>query len=128
MNKETAKGNRDGRKRLSDGERKTKKSEISIARIILRNPGLIIFDEATSLLDSISERLIQDAIDPLLSGKTSLTIAHRLSTIMSADEIIVVEKGEIVEKGTYNELIGKSGVYTELYETQFKNVLGNAKG
>ena len=78
-----------------------------------------IFDEATSALDSISEQKIQDAIDPIIRSHTSILIAHRLSTILAADEILVVKDGEIVERGTHRELVGKGGVYTELYETQF---------
>lgn len=101
--------------KLSGGE----KQRISIARILLKNPALMIFDEATSALDSISEQKIQDAIEPLIATRTSILIAHRLSTILSADEIIVVKDGEIVERGTHRELVGKGGVYTQLYETQF---------
>ncbi|MDR0905076.1 MAG: ABC transporter ATP-binding protein/permease [Oscillospiraceae bacterium] len=114
---ETVIGNR-GIK-LSGGERQ----RVSIARAILKNTKILILDEATSSLDSISESLIQDAIDPLLQGRTSLVIAHRLSTIMSADEILVVKDGEIVERGTHRELVPLNGVYTELYETQFRRAL-----
>lgn len=80
---------------------------------------IFIFDEATSALDSISEQKIQDAIDPIIRSHTSILIAHRLSTILAADEILVMKDGEIVERGTHRELVGKGGVYTELYETQF---------
>ena len=103
--------------KLSGGE----KQRISIARVLLRSPALLIFDEATASLDSISEAKIQEAIDPLVTSCTSILIAHRLSTILAADEIIVVKDGEIVERGTHKELVGAGGVYTELYETQFKN-------
>ena len=90
--------------------------------MVLRDiPKLI--DEATSALDSISESMIQDAIDPLLKGRTSLVIAHRLSTIMAADEILVVDQGRIVQRGTHQELVGQDGVYRELYETQFRRAL-----
>ena len=101
--------------KLSGGE----KQRISIARILLKDPALMIFDEATSALDSISEQKIQDAIEPLIATRTSILIAHRLSTILAADEILVVCNGEISERGTHSELVGKGGVYTQLYETQF---------
>ncbi|MBP3879180.1 MAG: ATP-binding cassette domain-containing protein, partial [Lachnospiraceae bacterium] len=96
------------------------KQRISIARVLLKDPTVLIFDEATSALDSISEKKIQEAIDPLIEERTSILIAHRLSTILAADEILVVKDGEIVERGTHEELVGAGGVYTELYETQFK--------
>ena len=111
---DTVVGNR-GMK-LSGGE----KQRLSIARIILRKPGLIIFDEATSSLDSISEHAIQEAIEPILAKSTSLIIAHRLSTILSADEILVLEKGKIVERGDHETLVKKGGIYTMLYNTQMK--------
>ena len=102
--------------KLSGGE----KQRISIARVLLKNPALLIFDEATSALDSISEAKIQEAIDPLIEERTSILIAHRLSTILAADEILVLKDGQIEERGTHEELLGKGGVYTQLYETQFK--------
>ena len=105
--------------KLSGGE----KQRISIARVLLKDPTVLIFDEATSALDSISEKKIQEAIDPLVEERTSILIAHRLSTILAADEILVVKDGEIVERGTHEELVGAGGVYTELYETQFKKGL-----
>lgn len=105
--------------KLSGGE----KQRLSIARVILKDPPLIIFDEATSSLDSISEELIQEAIQPLIHSKTSIVIAHRLSTVMAADEILVLHKGEIVQRGTHGELLAQEGVYTELYETQFRRAL-----
>ena len=111
---DTVVGNR-GMK-LSGGE----KQRLSIARIILRKPGLIIFDEATSSLDSISEHAIQEAIEPILAKSTSLIIAHRLSTILSADEILVLERGKIVERGDHETLVKKGGIYTMLYNTQMK--------
>jgi len=116
---ETVVGNRGVK--LSGGE----KQRISIARAILKNPKLLILDEATSALDSISENLIQQAIEPLMGKRTSLVIAHRLSTIMAADEILVVKDGQIVERGTHEELLENHKVYRELYETQFAKVLGN---
>lgn len=105
--------------KLSGGERQ----RVSIARVILKNPGLLILDEATSALDSISESLIQEAVEPLLKGRTSIVIAHRLSTIMAADEILVVEAGRIVEQGTHADLLEREGVYHTLYETQFRRAL-----
>ncbi len=105
--------------KLSGGE----KQRISIARVLLKDPALLVFDEATSALDSISENKIQEAIDPLIASRTSILIAHRLSTILAADEILVVKDGEIVERGEHEVLVKKGGVYTELYETQFKKAL-----
>ena len=101
--------------KLSGGE----KQRLSIARILLKDPAVMIFDEATASLDSISEKAIQDAIDPLITSRTSILIAHRLSTILAADEILVVKDGEICERGTHEELVGRGGIYTELYNTQF---------
>ena len=101
--------------KLSGGE----KQRISIARILLKDPALMIFDEATSALDSISEQKIQEAIEPLIASRTSILIAHRLSTILAADEILVIKDGRIAERGTHQELVGAGGVYTQLYETQF---------
>ena len=105
--------------KLSGGE----KQRISIARVLLRDPALLIFDEATSALDSISERKIQDAIDPLVSSRTSILIAHRLSTILAADEILVIKDGMIAERGKHKDLVKAGGVYTEFYETQFKGAM-----
>ncbi|MBR2188699.1 MAG: ABC transporter ATP-binding protein [Eubacterium sp.] len=102
--------------KLSGGE----KQRISIARVLLAKPALLIFDEATASLDSISEAKIQQAIDPLVTSCTSILIAHRLSTILAADEIIVVKDGKIVERGRHSDLVNAGGVYAELYETQFK--------
>ena len=102
--------------KLSGGE----KQRLSIARVLLKKPALLIFDEATSALDSISENKIQEAIDPIIKERTSILIAHRLSTILAADEIFVIKDGEIVERGQHKELVERGGVYTELYNTQFK--------
>lgn len=107
--------------KLSGGERQ----RLSIARVLLKGPKLLVLDEATSSLDSISENLIQDAMEPLLHQCTSIVIAHRLSTILSADTILVVDSGRIVERGTHEELLALDGVYRLLYETQFKKVLDN---
>ena len=105
--------------KLSGGE----KQRLSIARVLLKDPALLIFDEATSALDSISEAKIQEAIEPIIQTRTSILIAHRLSTILAADEILVVKDGRIVERGEHAQLVKAGGVYTELYETQFKKAL-----
>jgi len=102
--------------RLSGGE----KQRLAIARVILKDPSLLILDEATSHLDSQNEALIQAALEPLLSGRTSLVIAHRLSTILAADQILVLEEGRLVEQGTHAELLARNGLYADLYETQFR--------
>ena len=103
--------------RLSGGE----KQRIAIARVILKNPRILILDEATSALDTHSERLIQAALVPLMKGRTTLAIAHRLSTILAADVILVVNKGEIVERGTHQELLDLGGLYAQLYNEQFSH-------
>lgn len=105
--------------KLSGGE----KQRISLARVILKDPKILILDEATSALDSISENSIQDALDQMMKGRTSIVIAHRLSTILAADKILVVKDGLIKEEGTHNELLALNGVYKELYETQFRRAL-----
>lgn len=105
--------------KLSGGERQ----RISIARVILKDPRLLILDEATSSLDSISESLIQDAMKPLLKKCTSIVIAHRLSTVIAADEIFVMYNGEVTEQGSHQELLHREGLYKKLYETQFKRIL-----
>ena len=109
--------------KLSGGE----KQRISIARVILKNPKILILDEATSALDSISENSIQNALDVLMKGKTSIVIAHRLSTILKADCIMVVKDGVIAQKGTHEELLTVDGIYKELYETQFSRVITSEK-
>jgi ATP-binding cassette subfamily B protein len=101
--------------RLSGGE----KQRVAIARAILKDPRILILDEATSHLDTVSEQLIQAALQPLLRGRTSLVIAHRLSTILSADVILVLDHGRLAEHGTHSELLGRGGLYATLYERQF---------
>ena len=102
--------------KLSGGE----KQRMAIARVILKNPRLLILDEATSSLDARSEALVQEALATILQGRTSLVIAHRLSTIHAADRILVLDQGRIVEQGSHAELIGKGGLYAQLYEQQFR--------
>jgi ATP-binding cassette, subfamily B, bacterial len=104
--------------KLSGGE----KQRIAIARVILKNPRILVLDEATSALDTHSERLIQAALEPLMQGRTTLAIAHRLSTILAADIILVVDKGEIVERGTHQELLALNGLYARLYNEQFSQL------
>ena len=105
--------------KLSGGE----KQRLSLARVVLKNPKILILDEATSALDSISEHAIQDALEQLMVGRTSIVIAHRLSTILKADSILVVKDGVIAEQGTHEELLALDGVYRELFDTQFDQVI-----
>jgi subfamily B ATP-binding cassette protein MsbA len=105
-------GDRGGK--LSGGQRQ----RISIARAILKNPPILILDEATSALDTESERLVQDALNNLMKNRTSIVIAHRLSTIVNADEIVVINKGELAEKGSHKELLEKDGIYKKLFDMQ----------
>ena len=104
----------DGGGKLSGGQ----KQRVSIARAVLRNPPIMILDEATSSLDSESEKLVQQALEKLMKNRTSLIIAHRLSTIQQADVILVVKDGEIIEEGKHEELISKNGVYSKLIKLQ----------
>ena len=101
--------------RLSGGE----KQRIALARVILKDPRILVLDEATSSLDSESEALIQEALKRVMAGRTSLVIAHRLSTILAADQILVFDRGRIVEQGTHRELLAQEGLYAHLYQTQF---------
>jgi len=87
---------------------------------VLRDPKILILDEATSSLDSLSEKLIQNALEEIMRDRTSLVIAHRLSTILAADKILVMDKGKLVQQGTHQELITQDGLYQTLYETQYK--------
>jgi len=105
--------------RLSGGE----KQRIALARVILKDPRILVLDEATSSLDSQSEALIQAALKTVMEGRTSIVIAHRLSTILSADVILVVDRGQVVERGTHAELLAQAGLYANLYETQFRGQL-----
>ncbi len=114
---ETLVGNR-GLK-LSGGE----KQRVSIARVVLKNPKILILDEATSSLDSISETLIQTALDRIMKNRTSIVIAHRLSTVMAADNIMLLENGKITQTGSHDELLESSESYKKLYETQFRKVI-----
>jgi ATP-binding cassette subfamily B protein len=103
---------------LSQGQRQL----LAIARVILAKPAILILDEATSSIDTRTERYIQDALLQLMKGRTTFIIAHRLNTIRNADEIIVINKGEIVEKGSHNVLMNKQGIYYQMFFNQFKNI------
>jgi ATP-binding cassette subfamily B protein len=107
--------------RLSGGE----KQRIALARVILKDPRILVLDEATSNLDSESEQLIQDALKKVMAGRTSIVIAHRLSTILAADQILVINHGQIVERGTHTELLRLNGLYENLYQTQFNRQAGS---
>ena len=104
--------------RLSTGQ----KQLVSFARAILANPRMFVLDEATSSVDTETEQLIQEAIHKVLNGRTSFIIAHRLSTIRSADRILVIEKGRVIEEGTHKQLLQKKGYYYRLYTNQFMDV------
>ena len=102
--------------KLSGGQRQ----RVAIARAILKDAPILVLDEATSALDSESEALIQDALEKLMKGRTSIVVAHRLSTVASMDRIVVLDDGKIIEQGTHEDLMAKNGVYAELYNLQFK--------
>jgi ATP-binding cassette subfamily B protein len=102
--------------RLSGGQ----KQRLCIARVFLKNPPILILDEATSALDNATEILIQEALDELCKGRTTLVVAHRLSTIKNADEIAVIAEGKIAEQGTHTELLETNGIYAKLYSQQFR--------
>jgi ATP-binding cassette, subfamily B, bacterial len=103
--------------RLSGGE----KQRVALARLLLKAPTVVVLDEATAHLDSESEVAVQRALKTALAGRTSLVIAHRLSTIREADQILVIDGGEIRERGTHDELLAAGGLYAELYRTQFSS-------
>jgi ATP-binding cassette subfamily B protein len=102
--------------KLSGGE----KQRVAIARVLLKDPRILVLDEATSALDTVSERLIQTALNRLMEGRTTIAIAHRLSTILRADLILVFDRGRIVERGTHAELLRQEGLYAHLYHEQFE--------
>ena len=103
--------------RLSGGQ----KQRISIARVFLKNPSILILDEATSSVDTRTEEMIQKAMDNLMKGRTSFVIAHRLSTIRDADLILVMKDGDIIEQGNHEELLARGGFYADLYNSQFES-------
>ena len=109
--------------KLSGGE----KQRLAIARVILKDPRILILDEATSSLDTLSERLVQAALEPLMEGRTTIAIAHRLSTILKADVIFVIDRGKVAERGTHDELLEQGGLYAQLYQQQFKGGLVQAE-
>src|SRR5436853_5683580 len=107
--------------RLSGGERQG----VAIARAILKNAPILILDEATSSLDTHSERLVQRALSNLMQGRTTIVIAHRLTTIHRADKIVVLDRGQIVDVGTHQELMSRGGIYRDLYDLQFSEAISD---
>ena len=108
---------------MSGGE----KQRLAIARVLLKDPRVLILDEATSALDTTSERLVQHALEPLMEARTTIAIAHRLSTILAADVIFVIDRGRLREQGTHEELLRQGGLYAELYAQQFQSGLVEAR-
>jgi subfamily B ATP-binding cassette protein MsbA len=107
---------------LSGGQRQ----RISIARALLKNPKILILDEATSSLDAASEGVVQEALDRLMKGRTTLVIAHRLSTVKNADKILVIDQGRVLESGSFDSLVTGDGVFAQLYRTQFRSQTAQA--
>jgi ATP-binding cassette subfamily B protein len=106
--------------KLSGGE----KQRVALARVLLKDPRILVLDEATSALDTVSERLIQAAIERAMAGRTTIAIAHRLSTILRADLILVFDRGRIIERGRHDELLAHGGLYARLYREQFLAATG----
>jgi ABC-type multidrug transport system fused ATPase/permease subunit len=102
--------------KLSGGQRQ----RLAIARVFLKDPALVVLDEATSSLDSESERLVEEAMEELLQGRSTLIIAHRLSTVLRADRVVVLERGQVTEEGTHAVLMAREGTYAKLYRGQFR--------
>ena len=109
--------------KLSGGE----KQRVAIARALLKNPALLIFDEATSALDSKSERAIQDELRGIASERTTLVIAHRLSTVVDAEQILVMDKGRIIERGSHRELLDRNGAYAQMWALQQQQAKGETR-
>jgi ABC-type multidrug transport system fused ATPase/permease subunit len=105
--------------KLSGGQ----KQRVAIARVILKNPPILILDEATSALDSASEKVVQEALEKVMKGRTSIVIAHRLSTVRKADQIVVLDKGRVVQQGNHAELIKQKGIYRDLVDLQVNGLL-----
>ena len=107
---------------------RAEKQRVAIARVILKDPRILVLDEATSHLDSESEALIQEALKRVMEGRTSVVIAHRLSTILAADVILVLDQGKLVEQGNHAQLVEQGGLYSRLYKTQFRSIVGDSAG